>query len=133
MKTKILELVYHLGALSIRPKILVANGTVFSGYFARQPNEVYPKFRNLLPENFRSIRLSTRNFWLNGKCPRLRGFYDSNFRNLTVFGISGNFSRKFPYHLTLFRNFRIFRRMESALDYPFILKNRQFERLSGLH
>ena len=138
MKTKIWELVYNLGALSIRPKILVANGTVFSGYFA-----LLDRYDNLMryTQNveifFRKISVSF------ASPPGIFGWMESalgiavsmrsNFRNLTFFGISGNFPRKFPYISPCFEISGIFRRMERALDYLFIIKNRQFERLSGLH
>ena len=43
--------------------------------------------------------------WLSSRNLRLNG---SLFVNLTIYGFSRNFSRKFPFHLSLFRNFRIF-------------------------
>ena len=45
----------------------------FSGILG-QPREVHPKFRNEIPENVCSIRSPTRNFrnfWSNGKRPRV--------------------------------------------------------------
>ena len=45
----------------------------FSGILG-QPREAHPKFRNEIPENDCSIRSTTRNFrnfWSNGKRPRL--------------------------------------------------------------
>ena len=57
------------------------------------------KIRKSLTENFCSIWFSSMNFWnfrLN----------DSLFGNSTISGFSGNFIRKFPYHLSPIRNFR---------------------------
>ena len=53
------------------------NGTEFSGYSdfpEYKANLVHPKFRNEIPQNVCSIRSQTRNFrnfWSNGKRPRL--------------------------------------------------------------
>ena len=62
-----------------RPEQEWSNGTEFSVYsdfpeFLGQPREVHPKFRNEIPENDCSIRSPSRNFrnfWVNGKRPRL--------------------------------------------------------------
>ena len=58
-------------------------------------------FLKFLTDNFRSIWFSCRNFMdfrLNG----------SLFVNSTISGLSGNFTRKFLYHLSPFPNFRNF-------------------------
>ena len=55
----------------------------FSGMLG-QPRQVVLKF-NFIPENCRSIRFPSRNFrnfWLNGKRPRLPGTAMSNFQVL---------------------------------------------------
>ena len=82
--------------------------SIFQNFPKRgQPRKVYPNFRKRFPGSFLSIQLLPRNF-LNF---RLNGSY---FGNSTVYGISGNFSGKFP---TICRCFQIFERlgwMESA-------------------
>ena len=59
-------------------------------------------FQKNFPRSFLSIiKLFSQNFWNFW----LKG---SHFRNSTVSGITGKFSRKFLYHLLLFPNFRKF-------------------------
>jgi len=67
----------------------------------RQPRELYPNFQKFLTGNFRSIWFSSRNF----RNFRLNG---SLFGYSTISEFSENFSKKFPYHLSPFRNFRNF-------------------------
>ena len=74
-----------------------------------QPREVYSNFRKFYPDNFRSISLSCLNF---------RDFrLNRIFGNKTISVVSATFPRKFPYHLSPFRKFRIFGRIVSAHVY----------------
>ena len=60
-----------------------------------QPFEVYQNFRKIFTGNFHSICVSPQNFQMNG----------SLLGNSTIFRVFGNFSSKFPYHLSLFEIF----------------------------
>ena len=88
---------HKIGALSIRQKFQLPFPELFRWRLEQHFSELEWK-RTILRGNFCITWLSSRNFRLKG----------SLFVNFTIYGFSRNFSRKFPFHLSLFRNFRIF-------------------------